>query len=111
MRSYLVEGFEDAQLEKLSQLLTDMQLQGSMPGLFWLPIPTPMHTTLQDEHVKECGPYVMGFEIKHQSVQLEFLVRARNALHCQCVAYASPELQMHMMHYVEDLFVQLNITI
>ncbi len=111
MRSYLVEGIEDAQLEKLSQLLTDMQLHGSMTGLFWLPIPTAMHTPLQEEHAKDCGPYVMGFEIKHQSVQLEFLVRAKNALHCQCVAYASPALQMHMMHYVEDLFAELAITV
>ncbi len=111
MRSYLVEGLEQEQLKKLDDLLSQMQLNGSMLGLFWLPIPATMHTSLQDEHVKECGPYVMGLEIKRDAVQLEFLVRARNALHCHCVAYASPELQMHMMRYVEELFTKLNITV
>ncbi len=111
MRSYLVEGLEDTHREKLTQLLTDMQLQGSLPGLYWLPIPTSMHSALQQEHAVDCGPYVMGFEIKESAVQLEFLVRAKNALHCHCVAYASPELQMHMMQYVEGLFTQLEIKI
>ncbi len=111
MRSYLIEGLEEEQCKKLDALLTDMQLQGSMPGLFWLPIPQSMHTSLQDEHAQECGPYVMALEISSRTVQLEFLVRAKNALHCHCVGYADAALQMHMMRYVEDLFEQLSIKI
>ncbi len=111
MRSYFIEGLDESELKKVESLLTEMQLQGSMPGLFWLPIPSSMHTPLQEEHAKECGPYVMGFEIQHNAVQLELLVRAQNALHCACVGYASPELQMHMMRYVEELLEKLSIRI
>ncbi len=111
MRSYYVEGLEEKQIEKLSELLTSMDMQGSMPGLFWLPIPTSMHTEIQNEHAQQCGPYVMAFEIERAAVRLEFLVRARNALHCNCVGYATPALQMHMMAYVEELFTKLDITI
>ncbi len=111
MRSYLIEGLEEQHVEKLSEYLSSMHLQGSMPGLFWLPIPQVMQTELQHEHQQNCGPYVMGFDIERDSARLEFLVRAKNALHCNCVAYASPELQMHMMRYVEELLEKLEIKV
>ncbi len=111
MRSYLIEGLEETQRARLAQLLTNMQLQGSMPDLFWLPIPQAMYTEIQQEHEAKCGPYVMAFEIHESSVQLELLVRAKNALHCNCVAYASPTVQMHMMRYVEELLEELQITL
>ncbi len=111
MRSYYIDGLEEQQLEKITELLTSMNLHDSMPGLFWLPIPKDMYTPIQDEHAKQCGPFVMALEIERDALRLELLVRARNALHCNCVAYAAPSLQMHMMRYVEELCKKLEIII
>ena len=78
-----------------------------VPG--WLPIPTHMLSAVQKEHESQCGPYVMALECEETSLRLELLVRARGRIRCECVAYASPELQRHMMDYITDTLKELHI--
>ena len=48
-------------------------------------------------------------ECEETSLRLELLVRARGRIRCECVAYASPELQRHMMDYITDTLKELKI--
>ncbi len=86
-------------------------MQGTVQGLYWLPVPAAMRTPLQEEHSKQCGPHVLALEVEGNAVILEFLVRAQNALHCNCVGYADASLRQHMMLYVDELLLSLNITV
>ena len=51
----------------------------------------------------------MALECEETSLRLELLVRARGRIRCECVAYASPELQRHMMGYITDTLKELHI--
>ncbi len=111
MRSYVIDSLEVDVTTALATLLKDLELQSSLAGIFWLPVPAQFLNNAQKEHVENCGPYVMALEIETFCVHLEFLVRAQNALHCTCVAYADAALRQYMMDYVDNLFLQLPIKI
>ncbi len=103
MRLYMIDELAEDIPTKLHKTLQDMELQSALPGVYWLPVPTHLYSALQQEHHKECGPYVMALEVEADSVRLELLVRGQGVLHCSCVGYATPELEQHMMRSVDEL--------
>ncbi len=111
MRSYVIDSLNEDQSQKICQHLSSMKMQGSIEGLFWLPIPASMYSPLQEEHKEQCGPYAMALVVDEYTLSLEFLVRAQSALHCHCVSYADATLRQHMMAYIDDLLHSLDITI
>ncbi len=111
MRSYTVDELTFEQSQQLSQHLKTMQLQSSLVGVFWLPVPESLLSQVQLEHRATCGPYVMAFLVEGNHLTLQFLVQAQNAMHCQCVSYASKQLIMHMINYVDELLLSLEISV
>jgi hypothetical protein len=110
MRSYYIDDFVPGELERLVGLLDGMELSAGMEDLYWLPVPDELLTPLQREHKRECGPYILALEILDSALRLELLVRARNKLRCDCVAYAEPQLVAHMIAYLHGLLDELKIT-
>jgi hypothetical protein len=110
MRSYCIDEFVPGELERLAERLDSMGLSSGMDDLYWLPVPTNLLTPLQKKHEGECGPYVLALEILDEALRLELLVRARNRLRCDCVAYAEQRLVNHMIIYVHALLDEFKIT-
>ena len=88
MRYFLIDDLRAEETKRLCEHLDAMDLGAGLDGIYWLPIPAHMLSAVQKEHESQCGPYVMALE---------------------CVAYASPELQRHMMDYITDTLKELNI--
>lgn len=110
MRSYLIDELNAEDTARLARTLQDMGLGAGMEGLFWLPVPLDLLSPLQRDHLKDCGPYVMGLEVEEHGVRLELLARARGRLRCECVHYASSQLREHMQAYLDRLLRDLNVT-
>jgi hypothetical protein len=110
MRSYYLDEFVPGELERLVERLDSMELSAGMEDLYWLPVPKNLLTPLQKKHEGECGPYVLALEILDAALRLELLVRARNKLRCECVAYAEHKLASHMIVYLHGLLDELKIT-
>ena len=109
MRSYYIDEFVPGELERLAERLDSMGLSAGMENLYWLPVSENLLTPIQKTHVCECGPYAMALEILDGVVRLELLVRARNKLRCDCVAYAELQLVSHMIFYLHGLLDELKI--
>ena len=110
MRSYYLDEFVPGELERLAEHLDSMELSAGMEDLYWLPVPKKLLTALQKQHERECGPYALALEILDESLRVELLVRARNKLRCECVAYADQPLVNHMIGYLHALLDELNIS-
>jgi hypothetical protein len=110
MRSYYIDDFVPGELERFAERLDGMELSAGMEYLYWLPVPEDMLTACQKRHVCECGPYVLALEILDEALRLELLVRARNKLRCECVAYADQRLVSHMIGYMHGLLDELKIS-
>ena len=109
MRYFLIDDLRAEETKRLCEHLDAMDLGAGLDGIYWLPIPAHMLSAVQKEHESQCGPYVMALEFEETSLRLELLVRARGRIRCECVAYASPELQRHMMDYITDTLKELKI--
>ncbi|MCG8529329.1 MAG: hypothetical protein MI749_01565 [Desulfovibrionales bacterium] len=109
MRLYLLEDLTRDNIQAITARLNDMELAGSMEGIFWLPCPAELLSETQQAHSNECGPHCMAVEIEGTTVRMELLVRARNKLRCECVSYASPDLRAHMIQYIDDMLNDLGI--
>ena len=110
MRCYCIDEFVPGELERLAERLNSMELSAGMEELYWLPVPQGLLTPVQKQHEPECGPYVLALEMLDEALRLELLVRARNRLRCDCVAYADQKLVVHMINYLHSLLDELRIT-
>jgi hypothetical protein len=110
MRSYYIDEFVPGELERLTERLDSMKLSAGMEELYWLPVPKNLLTPIQKKHERECGPYVLILEILDEALRLELLVRARNRLRCDCVAYADQRMVSHMIGYLHALLDELKIS-
>lgn len=95
-----------AQRVLIRQYFNQLELESSIPDLYWLPVPEELLSDLQAEHLSTCGPYALALEICEEGLSLETLVRAQNQLHCECIAFASPELVQHMLDYLNLVILQ-----
>ena len=102
MRQYTVTELSEKDIETIEKALREKKLQASIDHLFWIPVPDDLLTPLQKEHATTCGPHVMA---------LEFLVRARNKIRCDCITYADDRLMLAMIHRVNDFLSGLGISV
>ncbi|ACS80031.1 hypothetical protein [Maridesulfovibrio salexigens] len=110
MRNYLLDDIYEEDVKKISAALSELEFQGPIEGIFYLPLPEELLNDEQKEHMGECGPFFMALEVEETSVKVELLVRARNKIRCSCVAYATSEQRNHMMEYIDKFIADLEIS-
>ncbi|ABB38823.1 hypothetical protein Dde_2026 [Oleidesulfovibrio alaskensis G20] len=111
MKLYVIEDLQPEDISVITGRLKAMELEAGLEDLYWLPVPPEHLTPVQKEHLPRCGPYAMALEISGDALRMELLVRARNMLRCECIAYASPALQSHMTGYLDSLLSENGIAI
>ena len=109
MRCYLVDEITPEDMQKLKDRLSEMQIEGGLPGIYKLPVPRGMLNQAREEHFESCGPYYMALEVDEDWIKLEFLVRSGEKIRCSCVGYASNELREHMIGYIDELLLELGV--
>jgi len=101
MRQYVITDIPPQAMQNMVAALCELGFAASIEQLFWLPVPENMLSPLQKEHLSTCGPYAVALETEGDSLRMELLVRARNKVRCDCIAYAPDELALHMMHWLD----------
>lgn len=109
MDSYSRTGISPEQQRALLALLDSMGYGAGMDGLYWLPLQEEDLSPLQREHLADCGPYALALEVEKGCLVLEFLIRARNSLCCNCIHPASPKVAAHMQAKLEALLACVGI--
>ncbi|MFV0420697.1 hypothetical protein [Oleidesulfovibrio sp.] len=111
MKLYVIEDLTEEDIKAVTTRLKAMELGAGLDGLYWLPVPEQHLNEVQQGHQKKCGPFAMALEVLEDSMRMELLVRARNMLRCECIAYAPPALQTHMTGYMDSLLSELGIQV
>ncbi|WP_303215609.1 hypothetical protein, partial [Bilophila wadsworthia] len=83
--------------------------QSGIERLYWLPLEKERLLPVQREHESSCGPHCLALEILDDAVRLEFLVRAKGRMRCECVCYLSPETERHMMDWLDARIMEAEI--
>lgn len=116
MRTYLVEDIADNDFKKIVAAFDQLELNGPIEGIYYLPLPEELLQPEQKEHLGECGPYFMALETvqtphEEHHIKLELLVRGRNKIRCSCVTYATPAQRKHMIDYLDKFIEELEVSV
>lgn len=110
MRSYFIDEIGPEFMDRLRKNLQDKGLGGTIEEIFWLPVPKALLSDEQREHA-DCGPHCVALELGPDWISLELLVRARNNLHCSCIAYANSAQREHCIEFLDKLLRDLDIPV
>ena len=106
MREYVISELREGDVAKLEQYLTARGMGAGIEHLYWLPC--PLLSPVQERHTA-CGPHVAALDVDGTTLRMELLVRARNALRCECIAMADANQTAALMQSLHNILQELDI--
>ena len=107
MREYVISDLKPAETQALEEALTARNLAAGIEHLYWLPVSEL--TAVQREHAASCGPHVVALEVEETALRMELLIRAKNRLRCDCIAYADAGQTRALLASLHELLAELGI--
>ncbi|HIW01430.1 MAG TPA: hypothetical protein H9894_09645 [Candidatus Desulfovibrio intestinipullorum] len=107
MREYVISDLKPAETQALEEALTARNLAAGIEHLYWLPVSEL--TAVQKEHAASCGPHVVALEVEETALRMELLIRAKNRLRCDCIAYADAGQTRALLASLHELLAELGI--
>lgn len=107
MREYVISDLKPAETQALEEALTARNLAAGIEHLYWLPVSEL--TVVQKEHAASCGPHVVALEVEETALRMELLIRAKNRLRCDCIAYADAGQARALLASLHELLAELGI--
>ena len=110
MKQYVVDELRPADVEKIRNHLDERFGPPDLTSIYWVPIDPQRLSEVQAAH-GECRPHVVAFELGPDRIVCELLVRTRNRVRCNCMAYAEGPQRDWVMAVVDDMLAQLAIKV
>jgi hypothetical protein len=110
MKQYVVDQLRYPDYEKLKACLDQTYGPAEMGSIYWVCLAPGLLTSVQAEH-HECQPFVAAIDLQETRLSLELLVRTRNRIRCQCIAYADDQQRGWLIELVDRMLAQLEISV
>ncbi len=110
MRAYYIHELAQEDVRRIKDYLTHLGHGGPIEDIYWFELPRERLTDRQRRHHEECGPYVFSLETGSTWIYLELLVRPRSTLYCSCYQYANTQQATFIMHQLEEILTELDIS-
>jgi hypothetical protein len=108
MKSYVIDELRYQDFEKLKAYLDETYGQDTLGGLYWLPLPADLLEPVQSDH-EACRPFCLALELLEDRLVCELLVRTRERVRCDCIAYATPRQREWLIAVVDAIFEKLEL--
>lgn len=110
MKQYVIDELRLSDYEKVKGYL-DMNFgDAEMGGIYWIPIEEDILADVQKSHT-ECQPFYFAAELDEQRISFELLVRTKNRVRCNCIAYATEEQRNWLIRRIDVMLDELEIKI
>lgn len=110
MKQYVIDGLRLEDYRKLKDYLDSAVESSPLAGIYWLELEPSLLTPIQREHVN-CKPHVFAFMLEETYLSCELLVRIKNTIKCDCMAYATVKQRNWLMDTVDAILEKLDIRI
>jgi hypothetical protein len=108
MKQFVIDELRLPDFKALKDYLNDRLEVDTIDGIYWLPINPEILTETQRDH-KECQPFYVAVELMQDRISVEFLLRTKHRVRCNCMAYATNDQSLWLMHEIDSIFQQLDI--
>jgi len=110
MKQYTIDDIRPNDYLKLQKYLIKNCGEPDLGGIYWIPLPHDLLTSIQAEH-KTCQPLFFALDLSKQKLSAEFLVRTKKKIRCDCMGYATKAQRNWLMDYVDIMLENLKISI
>jgi len=108
MKQYVVDELRPGDHDALKKFLDENLGASGIDGVYWRPVEDALLTPEQASHT-QCAPFFLAFTLTPDSLACEFLVRTKNRIRCDCIAYATTEQRDWIIQWVDDVLDRLGI--
>ncbi len=108
MKQYVIDQLRDSDFHQIKAFLDETAETASLDGIYWMDLPPECYSPMQREH-SQCQPFYFAIHLTWNEVAFEFLIRSRQVIRCQCIAYASPQQRDHIIRFADRMIEQLEL--
>ncbi|MEW6674111.1 MAG: hypothetical protein AB1427_20650 [Thermodesulfobacteriota bacterium] len=108
MKQYVIDELRPADFNKIKGFLDQTHESSKMDDLYWFRLDDDILSPLQAEH-KDCYPFYFAVELQPERVSFELLIRTKNRVRCDCMAYATEAQRNWLIRSVDAAFERLKI--
>ncbi len=108
MKSYLIDEIGDADVKRIHRFLSGKTISSGVDTLFWVEVPSPLLTSLQQGHVL-CQPHVFAVELGQGFLKAELFLRTLRDMRCSCQDYCTPPQAHFIIEWIDEMLEELSI--
>jgi len=108
MKQYVIDELRPGDHEKLKSYLESHCGPAELAGLYWVALDESVYSETQTAHA-DCQPFYAAVRLGEQSVAIEFLIRTKNRIRCNCIAYATARQKTWLMDFLDAMFERLEL--
>jgi hypothetical protein len=110
MKQYVIDQLRESDYNKILEFLQKNAESPEFGDVFWLKLPEKLYSDRQKEHT-QCQPFWFAVNLSYKQVDFELLIRSRNIIRCNCVAYADKNQMDYITGFADNMLEELNIRI
>lgn len=110
MKQYVIDQLRWNDYEAIKGYLDARGEKTPMEGIYWLSLPETLYSAVQKDH-SQCHPYYFAVNLSFDSADFELLIRSRQILRCNCIAYADRAQRDYILGFADEMLEQLGIKI
>jgi len=108
MKQYVIDELRPRDYSDLKAYLDRTYGTDAIQGVYWIPIAQERLSETQHSH-SGCQPFYFALELEPERLACELLVRTKNRVRCDCIAYANVQQRNWIMGLIDTIFEELAI--
>jgi len=108
MKQYVIDELRPADFKKIKEFLEDTHESSRLDHLYWFKLDDEILSKVQTQH-KDCYPFYFAVELEPDRISFELLIRTKNRVRCDCMAYATENQRNWLIRSVDAALTRLSI--
>jgi hypothetical protein len=108
MKQYVIDEIRPHEHQTLKAYLDEHFADPTMDGVYWIPVEETLLGPVQSTH-DQCRPFYFALELLPDRLAVELLVRTRQRMRCDCIAYATEGQRNWIVDTVDAIFERLEL--
>ena len=108
MKQYVIDELRPWEYEKIRAYMEAHFEAADMDGVYWISLAPDCLNEIQRTHTA-CQPHCFAMELGQDRLSCELLVRTRERVRCDCIAYADECQRNWLIRLADGIFDELGI--
>jgi hypothetical protein len=108
MKQYVIDQLRETDYHQIREFLDTNAESTALEGIYWVDLPPDLYSRIQREHTK-CHPHYFAVNLTWNDVAFELLIRSRQVIRCNCIAYATKQQQDYIIRFADRMLADLKI--